>query len=44
MTFLYEENLEASNWPAEQAIRPAVVNRKVFGGKGKVERPRPRLA
>jgi hypothetical protein len=24
--------LEASNWPAEQALRPAVVNRKVFGG------------
>lgn len=32
LTFLYEENLEATNWPAEQAIRPAVVNRKVFGG------------
>jgi transposase len=32
LTFLYEENLEASNWPAEQALRPAVVNRKVFGG------------
>ena len=32
LTFLYEEDLEASNWPAEQAIRPAVVNRKVFGG------------
>lgn len=32
LTFLYEENLEAANWPAEQAIRPAVVNRKVFGG------------
>lgn len=31
-TFLYEEDIEASNWPAEQAIRPAVVNRKVFGG------------
>jgi len=26
------DSLEASNWPAEQAIRPAVVNRKVFGG------------
>jgi transposase len=23
---------EATNWPAEQAIRPAVVNRKVWGG------------
>ena len=32
LTFLYEENLEATNWPAEQAIRPVVVNRKVFGG------------
>lgn len=32
LTFLYEENLEATNWPAEQAIRPAVVNRKLFGG------------
>lgn len=32
LTFLYEEDLEAANWPAEQAIRPAVVNRKVFGG------------
>lgn len=32
LTFLYEENLEATNWPAEQAIRPAVVNRKIFGG------------
>lgn len=32
LTFLYEDHLEASNWPAEQAIRPAVVNRKVSGG------------
>ena len=32
LTFLDEENLEATNWPAEQAIRPAVVNRKVCGG------------
>ena len=32
LTFLYEEDLEATNWPAEQAIRPAVVNRKVLGG------------
>lgn len=30
--FLYELDLEATNWRAEQAIRPAVVNRKVFGG------------
>ena len=32
LTFLYEEDIEATNWPGEQAIRPAVVNRKVFGG------------
>jgi len=32
LTFLYEPALEATNWPAEQALRPLVVNRKVFGG------------
>jgi transposase len=26
--FLDREDVEATNWPAEQAIRPAVVNRK----------------
>lgn len=31
-TFLYCEGLEATNWRAEQAIRPAVVARKVWGG------------
>ena len=31
-TFLKHPGLEATNWPAEQAIRPAVVNRKVWGG------------
>jgi transposase len=31
-TFLSEPKVEATNWPAEQAIRPAVVNRKVWGG------------
>lgn len=31
-TFLYHPGLEATNWRAEQAIRPAVVNRKVWGG------------
>jgi transposase len=30
--FLRHPDLEASNWPAEQALRPAVVNRKVWGG------------
>jgi transposase len=31
-TFLYEPGLPATNWMAEQALRPAVVNRKVWGG------------
>jgi hypothetical protein len=31
-TFLREPGLDATNWRAEQAIRPAVVNRKVWGG------------
>ncbi len=30
--FLDREDVEATNWPAEQAIRPAVVNRKSCGG------------
>jgi transposase len=30
--FLGQPDLEATNWPAEQAIRPAVVNRKSAGG------------
>jgi len=32
LTFLYNPDIEATNWPAEQAVRPLVVNRKVFGG------------
>lgn len=31
-TFLHRRGVEATNWRAEQAIRPAVVNRKVWGG------------
>jgi transposase len=31
-TFLHEPGLDATNHQAEQAIRPAVVNRKVWGG------------
>ena len=31
-TFLTCAGLEATNWRAEQALRPAVVNRKVWGG------------
>jgi transposase len=30
--FLTDPQIEATNWEAEQAIRPAVVNRKVWGG------------
>jgi transposase len=30
--FLERKDLEATNWPAEHAIRPAVVNRKSCGG------------
>lgn len=30
--FLSDPSVEATNWQAEQAIRPAVVNRKVYGG------------
>ena len=30
--FVTDPLLEGTNWPAEQAIRPAVVNRKVWGG------------
>lgn len=31
-TFLAQPGVEATNWRAEQAIRPAVANRKVCGG------------
>lgn len=31
-TFLRRPGVDATNWRAEQAIRPAVVNRKVWGG------------
>jgi transposase len=31
-TFLYDDQVDATNWRAEQGIRPAVVNRKVWGG------------
>ena len=32
LTFLYHKDIDATNWPAEQAMRPAVGNRKLFGG------------
>jgi transposase len=31
-TFLADPTVDATNWRGEQAIRPAVVNRKVWGG------------
>jgi transposase len=31
-TFLREPEFDATNWRAEQAIRPALVSRKVWGG------------
>lgn len=31
-TFLHDPRIEATNWRAEQALRPAVVTRKVSGG------------
>jgi len=31
-TFLHDPEIDATNWRGEQAIRPAVVNRKVWGG------------
>jgi transposase len=31
-SFLYDGDIDATNWRGEQAIRPAVVNRKVWGG------------
>jgi len=32
LTFLTDPAVDATNWRGEQAIRPAVVNRKVWGG------------
>src|SRR5262249_32716472 len=31
-TFLSQPGIEATNWRAEQGLRPVVVNRKVYGG------------
>jgi transposase len=31
-SFVFDPSIEPTNWTAEQAIRPAVVNRKVWGG------------
>ncbi|WP_439629423.1 IS66 family transposase [Gemmata sp.] len=32
--FVLDPRIEPTNWRAKQAIRPAVVNRKVWGGNG----------
>lgn len=32
LTFLTEPGVQATNWRAEQALRPAIVNRKSWGG------------
>ena len=32
LAFRYQRDIEATNWRAKQAMRPAVRNRKVFGG------------
>jgi transposase len=32
LTFLHNPAVEATNWPAEQSIRPAVLARKISGG------------
>jgi transposase len=32
LSFLFDPTIDATNWRAEHAIRPAVVNRKVCGG------------
>ena len=32
LAFLWAPDVDATNWPAEHAIRPAVVNRKFCGG------------
>ena len=32
LSFLFDASLDATNWRAQQALRPPVVNRKVSGG------------
>ena len=32
LAFLWATDVDATNWRAEHAIRPAVVNRKICGG------------
>jgi transposase len=37
-TFLFDSTIDATNWRAEQAIRPAVITRKVCGGGNRTTR------
>jgi transposase len=37
-TFLFDPTLDATNWRAEQALRPAVVTRKMCGGGNRTAR------
>jgi len=37
-SFLFDPELDATNWRAEQALRPAVITRKVNGGGNRTER------
>ena len=37
-TFLFDPTLDATNWRAEQALRPAVITRKVNGGGNRTPR------
>jgi transposase len=37
-SFLFDPTLDATNWRAEQALRPAVVTRKMCGGGNRTER------
>ena len=41
-TFLTTDGVDATNWRGEQGVRPAVVNRKVWGGNRSDAEPRPR--
>ena len=37
-SFLFDPTLDATNWRAEQALRPAVVTRKMCGGGNRTAR------
>ena len=43
LSFLTIDGVDATNWRAEQGVRPAVVNRKVWGGNRSDRGQRPRV-